>query len=108
MKDVSRRLQESVARARKQRGWSQRSLADQAGVAVETVRKLEGGRPSVTLAVLERVAEALEVPVVMLLGEGGEGSLLVGWRSLPETERALVQALVGYFSARTGVEEDHG
>ena len=101
MSGASHRLQESVALARKQKGWSQRRLADEAQVAVETVRKIEGGRPSVTLAVLERVAEALEVSVVMLLG--GEGGVLVGWRSLSESERVLLQALVGYFSARVGV-----
>lgn len=108
MKDASRRLQESVAQARKQKGWSQRKLADESCVSVETVRKIEGGRPSVTLAVLERVAEALEVPVVMLLREEGEGGPLVGWRSLAGDERALVQALVDYFSARTGVSDEHG
>lgn len=106
MSGASRRLQENVAWARKQKCWSQRTLAEQAGVAVETVQKLESGRPSVTLAVLERVANALEVSVVMLLGEAGP---LVGWHSLPEAERAFVQALVGYFSARPGVDEqDHG
>ena len=103
MSGMSRRLQESVRRAREQRGWSQRKLADEAGVAAETVRKLEGRRPSVSLAVLERVAAALEVPVVMLLNEGRP---LVGWGSLPEAEQTLVQALVDYFTAQTGVETD--
>lgn len=104
MSGVSHCLQESVVLARKQKGWSQRRLADEAEVAVETVRKIEGGRSSVTLAVLERVAEALEVSVVTLLG--GDGGVLVGWRLLPEPERVLVQALVGYFSARADVGGD--
>lgn len=103
MSGLSRRLQESVGRARKERGWSQRRLADEAQVAVETVRKLESERPSVSLAVLERVAAALEVPVVMLLSEGRP---LVGWSSLPEAEQTLVQALVDYFAPRTEVETD--
>lgn len=101
MTGMSRHLQESVGRARKERGWSQRRLADEAGVAVETVRKLESERPSVSLAVLERVAVALEVPVVMLLAESRP---LVGWGSLPEAEQTLVQALVDYFTAQAGVE----
>lgn len=37
---------------------------------------------------------------------GGEGGVLVGWRLLPESERVLVQALVGYFSARVDVGSD--
>ena len=104
MSGLNRRLQESVRRAREQRGWSQRRLADEAGVAVETVQKLESKRPSVSLAVLESIAAALEVPVVMLLDERRP---LVGWGSLPKAERALVQALVDYFTtAQTGVEAD--
>ncbi|MCR9165559.1 MAG: helix-turn-helix domain-containing protein [Nannocystaceae bacterium] len=102
MSETSRRLQENVVQARKQRRWSQRRLADEAGVAVETVQKLEAGRPSVTLSVLERVAEALEVPVAVLLGEGGEAGPFVGWRSLGAAERTFVRALVGYFAARAG------
>ncbi len=108
MSDASRRLQESVTRARKQLSWSQRTLADRAGVGVETVRKLEGGRPSVTLAVLERVADALDTPLVMLLGGSGTSGPLFGWQSLPDSERALVQALVDYFSARTGGRQANG
>jgi len=100
--ETSRRLQENVVQARKQRRWSQRRLADEAGVAVETVQKLEGGRPSVTLSVLERVAAALEVPVVMLLGEEGDAGPFVGWQSLGAAERTFVRALVGYFAVRAG------
>ena len=99
MSEASRRLQESVVQARKQMNWSQRRLADEANVAVETVQKIEAGRGSVTLSVLDRVATALEVPVVMLLGDEDP---LVGWTSLQEPERMFVQALVGYFGARTG------
>ena len=95
MSEASRRLQESVVQARKQMNWSQRRLADEANVAVETVQKIEAGRGSVTLSVVERVATALEIPIVMLLG-GGEP--LVGWQSLRGPERAFVRALVGYFT----------
>ena len=99
MSEASRRLQESVVQARKQMNWSQRRLADEANVAVETVQKIEAGRGSVTLSVIERVAVALGVPVTMLLGDVDP---LLGWTSLQEPERAFVQSLVGYFGARTG------
>ena len=99
MSEASRRLQECVVQARKQMNWSQRRLADEANVAVETVQKIEAGRSSVTLSVIERVAAALDVPVAMLLGEAEP---LVGWTSLQEPEQAFVQSLVGYFGARTG------
>ena len=39
------------------------------------------------------------IPVVMLLGDEDP---LVGWTPLQEPERMFVQALVGYFGARTG------
>ena len=84
--------------AMKQKGWSQRRLADEAEVVVETVREIEEGDASVSLAVLERIAEALEGSVADLLG--GEDEVLVGWRSRTETERVLVQALAGRSSTR--------
>lgn len=52
----------AIARLRKDRGWSQRSLAKHAGVSWAMIRQLEGGyRPKRSVA-LARVAAALGVP----------------------------------------------
>ena len=102
MSEARRRLQTNVVRAREHKQWSQRTLAERARVAVDTVQKLEAGRTSVTLGVLERIATALEVSVVTLLSDEGQGTPPVGWQALPEPERAFVLALVGYFQSRTG------
>lgn len=104
--DVSRRLQRSLVLARKQSGWSQRALAERAGVSVHTVQKLEAGRSEATLVVVERIADALRVPVAKLLSDGDESGPLAGWTGLGEAERALTVALVDYFVARRGPERD--
>jgi len=103
--EAASRLRKSLTWARKQKGWSQRTLADRAGVSVDTVQKLESGRSSATMAVAERIAKALQVPLSMLLGEREDDGALPGWMALGPPERALVVALVGYFVARSGREQ---
>ncbi|WP_377322959.1 helix-turn-helix transcriptional regulator [Pimelobacter simplex] len=44
------------------RGWSQERLADESGVAVRTIQRLEAGNDA-SLETLSMVAKALEVPV---------------------------------------------
>lgn len=97
---VNRRMSRSLVWARKQNGWSQRVLAERAGVSVDTVQKLEAGRLSVTLAKVERIADALQVEVATLFGERDGTVPIAGWLGLRKVERALVVALVGYFAAR--------
>lgn len=54
-----------IARARRERRWSQAELAERLGVSVGTVRAVETGRPSVTLGV---ALEAAHVLGVVLMG----------------------------------------
>lgn len=60
-----------VRDARRARGWSQRELAEQAGVSRPTVARIEADQ-HVLMATLEKVAEALEMTV--LLGHQPNGT----------------------------------
>jgi transcriptional regulator with XRE-family HTH domain len=51
-------------------GWSQRMLAEEAGMSSGAVSFAETGRRNITLPVLERVAKALGTDVAGLLAPG--------------------------------------
>jgi transcriptional regulator with XRE-family HTH domain len=48
---------------REKRGYSVRQLGERAGVGYATVSKIENGRMSPTVALLEKLARALEISV---------------------------------------------
>ena len=48
---------------RDKRGFSVRQLAERAGVSYVTIVKIENGRMSPTVALLEKLAQALEISV---------------------------------------------
>jgi transcriptional regulator with XRE-family HTH domain len=48
---------------RERRGYSVRGLAERAGVGFVTVSRIENDRMSPTVAMLEKLAEALEISV---------------------------------------------
>lgn len=94
----------SIARHRAAKGWSQRELAERAGVALDTVVRVEADDDNPrarapSLDVLERLAAALGVPVVAVVGDGSAGDALgharalLGAAELPEALRALAEAV---------------
>ncbi|WP_420625118.1 helix-turn-helix domain-containing protein [Candidatus Poriferisodalis sp.] len=56
---TSRELGAAIAAARKERGWSQRTLAGEAGVARPWLSSFENGKPTVSLDGVLRVTIAL-------------------------------------------------
>ncbi len=56
---TSRELGAAIAAARKERGWSQTTLAEQAGVARPWLSTFENGKPTVSLDGVFRVMIAL-------------------------------------------------
>jgi transcriptional regulator with XRE-family HTH domain len=54
--------------------WSQQQLADQSGVGIVTVRKLEGGTHEPRRATLRVVRQALETAGVEFIDENGGGA----------------------------------
>ncbi len=51
-----------IGELRKARGWTQERLADESGVAVRTIQRLESGQDA-SLETIGLIANALEVPV---------------------------------------------
>ncbi len=70
-------LAENIRALRKQKGYSQETLAQQLNVVRQTVSKWEKGLSVPDAEMLERLAETFEVPAGRLLGE-----------SLPEEEHS--------------------
>ena len=80
----------NIARLRKLKGWSQNDLANIVGVEQPTISRIEKGADSVTLRLLNSIADALEVPVhVLLLDESDEAELrlLQIYRSLSDERK---------------------
>jgi transcriptional regulator with XRE-family HTH domain len=57
-----------ISELRRERGWTQERLAEETGIAVRTIQRLEAGSDA-SLDTLSRIARALEVPVRDLFGE---------------------------------------
>lgn len=71
----SRMMGNAIGHYRRLRGLSQAQLADQTGVKIGTLRKLESGERSIMKAQLDTIlplARALSVTVEELAGETGE------------------------------------
>lgn len=62
---------EVVKGLRAERNLSQQELAKRAGMSAAQLCKIERGRNELTASTLRRLADALDVPVSVLLGEGG-------------------------------------
>lgn len=58
---------------RERRGYSVRQLAQRAGVGFVTISRIENGRMSPTVAMLEKLARALEISVRDFFPADGPG-----------------------------------
>jgi y4mF family transcriptional regulator len=68
VRDISGTLHQLGRLSRERRlalGLTQRDLADLAGVGVSSVRALEGGRETMSLAVMLRICDALGLALVV-------------------------------------------
>jgi len=59
-----------IAALRKDKGWSQSELAKQTGVSQVMIGKYERGDATPSLDVAKKIADALEVSLDYLVGEG--------------------------------------
>lgn len=88
---------------RKERGYTQYSLAEAVGVSVDSIRRWENGKQEPRLGELKMLARALGVSVGVLVGE--EERIVIqrgGMRlELPDTPegRSLAEARLREFSA---------
>ena len=58
--------------ARKEKGYSLQSLADELGVNYQTIGRIERGFSGVKLETLEKLAKILEVPIESLISNSNE------------------------------------
>ena len=63
-------LAETVRLRREEQGWSQRQLAERAGMSQPGVARFQAGGTTPTLPLLERLAEALGLTLTVSLGPG--------------------------------------
>jgi transcriptional regulator with XRE-family HTH domain len=61
------RVGHKIRELRDSKGWSQRMLADHAGIENAHLARLELGQREAGLLILQKIADALEVPVWELL-----------------------------------------
>ncbi len=94
--ELARNIGGRVRELRLQRGWSVRALGREARLSGPTVDRIEDGHFSPGIDSLERVALALGVTVVELLGETDPAVevLLPGWQDLDAGDRQYVRDLV--------------
>jgi transcriptional regulator with XRE-family HTH domain len=85
--DTSANLAANLRTLREGRGLTQQQCADRAGVPRPTWSTLESGSSNPTLAVLVRVAEALQVSIPELIGPPRAGARVVPARDIPVKRR---------------------
>ena len=66
-RDICIRFGQRVRALRKERGWRQIDLAEQAGISENYVSDLELGRKEVCLRTIEALSEALDTDILELM-----------------------------------------
>jgi transcriptional regulator with XRE-family HTH domain len=95
--DAARALGAQVVAARRQRRWSAARLAEQAGINVRTLRKVERGDPTVALGTAFDVAVLVGVPLfaaspselTLLADNLADRAALLGERVVPISDEGL-------------------
>ena len=71
---MSSATSESIGRliheARVSRGWSQQRLADEVGTAQSAIHRIETGQQNLSLSMIDRLAEALDMPLIQSATRG--------------------------------------
>lgn len=66
-RDICTRFGRRIRELRKERGWRQLDLAEQAGISENYVSDLELGRKEVCLRTIEALSEALDMGILELM-----------------------------------------
>src|SRR5690554_6490867 len=70
MSATSQSLGIMIREARTSRGWSQQRLADAVGTAQSAVHRIENGQQNLSLNMIGRLAEALDMPLIQTATAG--------------------------------------
>lgn len=95
-RQLAQRLGKQISIRRRTCQWSQDQLAEQIGVATETISRFERGAVLPSLATLQKLAQILGVRISDLLSESSslpddQVEVLLAWlRPLGKNERAFV------------------
>lgn len=81
MKDIQYIIADNVRLYRKKENLTQAELAELADLSLDSIRRVESGKRTMSLENFLRIAEALRVPMPFLIYETVE--------TMPETERLL-------------------
>ena len=70
MSATSESIGTMIREARVARGWSQTRLADELGTAQSAVHRIENGQQNLSLSMIDRLADALDMPLIQTATEG--------------------------------------
>ena len=70
MSTTSQAIGTMIRDGRLARGWSQQRLADEVGTAQSAVHRIENGQQNLSLSMIDRLAEALNQPLILTATEG--------------------------------------
>ncbi|HSO69731.1 MAG TPA: helix-turn-helix domain-containing protein, partial [Arachnia sp.] len=70
MSATSKSIGRMIREARLARGWSQQRLADELGTVQSAVHRIENGQQNLSLSMITRLAEALEMPLIQTATQG--------------------------------------
>ena len=101
-------LGESLKRFRKERGLTQKELADAAKVNIRLYQKYESGETNPATSTVISIADAFNVPLDYLVGRNEEAQstsesyLLNTYRNLDENNRRTLTDLASFLSMKQG------
>ncbi|WP_353082144.1 helix-turn-helix domain-containing protein [Tessaracoccus lapidicaptus] len=70
MSATSESIGRMIREARLARGWSQQRLADELGTVQSAVHRIENGQQNLSLSMINRLAEALDMPLIQTATQG--------------------------------------
>ncbi|WP_040284314.1 helix-turn-helix domain-containing protein [Tessaracoccus massiliensis] len=82
MSATSESIGQMIRDARAARGWSQQKLATELGTVQSAVHRIENGQQNLSLSMIGRLAEALEMPLIQTATEGTVNFEIEGGRTL--------------------------
>ena len=88
---------ESLRRFRKERGLTQKQVAEAIGIREAVYQRYDQGRAMPSVAVVMKIADAFDVPMDYLVGRNDEESrLLNAYRKLDDDHRRMLMNMAAF------------
>jgi transcriptional regulator with XRE-family HTH domain len=101
--DLLHRVARRIASARRARGISQEGLAARLGIAVKNLQRIESGRQNLTLATIDRICRALDVPAELVLAGTHDAAEGIE-HAMPPRPHILARLAAAGFDVRSASE----